>query len=104
MKNRKRSDQSDPVLALSDEDGRRAGNELRKVVRTQIRTKTPPVVEATYARLLRSGQDRRNAIELITAVLVAEIYDMMSERRPYDEAKYTAMLKRLPELPYESDA
>lgn len=91
-------------MSLSDEDGRRAGNELRKAVRTQIRTRKPPIVEATYQRLLRSGQDKRNAIELITAVLVAEIYDMMNERRPYDEAKYSSMLKKLPDLPHESDA
>jgi len=77
---------------------------LRAVVRDQIRGKKPPIVEATYRRLLRSGEDEQNAIELITAVLVADVYDMMNEQREFDEANYAAALKRLPELPYESDA
>ena len=107
MKKAKRPQQTepgDPIANLSDEDGLRAGEILRGVVRDQIRAKKPPIVEATYLRLLRSGEDEKNAIELITAVLAADIYDMMNEQREFDDAKYAAALKRLPELPFESDA
>lgn len=94
----------DPVDTLSDEDGLRLGEMLRQAVRDQIRAKDPPEVGATYRRLLGEGHDKANAIELVTAVLAVEMYDIMNEGRNFDLAKYITHLRRLPELPYESDA
>ncbi len=94
----------DPVERLSAEDGRLLGNILRQTVRDQIAARNPPEVEATLRRLLSEGHDRQNAVELITSVLAAEMYDMMNEGREFNAAKYIHDLHRLPELPYESDA
>lgn len=80
------------------------GELLRQTVRDQIKANEPPEVAATYRRLVAAGHDNANAVELITAVLAAEMYDIMNEQRDFDEAKYNASLRRLPELPYESDA
>jgi hypothetical protein len=87
-----------------DVGGLMVGELLRQTVRDQIRANEPPAVAATYRRLIAAGYDDANAVELITAVLAAEMYDIMNERRDFDEAKYNANLRRLPELPYESDA
>ena len=103
-KKHQQTEPGDPIANLSDEDGRRLGEILRHVVRDQIQAKKPPIVEATFRRLMRSGEEEKNAIELITAVLAADIYDMMNEQREFDEGRYAAALRRLPELPYESDA
>lgn len=99
-----RNRDSSPVSEPSAESGRRVGQILRGVVRDQIREKKPPIVEVTYRRLVRSGEDEKNAIELIATVLASQIYDMLKEQQEYDDAKYAAALKRLPELPFESDA
>lgn len=99
-RNRRTPSASEP----SAESGRRVGQILRSVVREQIQEKKPPIVEATYRRLLRSGEDEKNAIELIATVLASQIYDMLNKQQEYDESKYAAALKRLPELPFESDA
>jgi len=103
---RKRADarSGDPVERLSAKEGRVLGDLLRQTVRDQIAAKNPREVEATYRRLLSEGHDQKNALELITAVLAAEMYDMMSEERELNAAKYAHDLRRLPELPYESDA
>ena len=89
---------------VTDADGLRLGEILRQTARDQIRAGEPPQVAATYRRLLAEGQAETNAIELITAVLAAEMYAIMNEQRPFDEANYNRNLRRLPELPYESDA
>lgn len=89
---------------LSEADGYKVGELLRQVVRDQIKGKEPPEVAATYRRLIMEGYDEANAVELITVVLAAEMYDVMNEQRDFDEQKYNRNLRRLPELPYESDA
>jgi hypothetical protein len=85
-------------------DGHLAGEEIRRVVRTQIRIKEPPETEQTYLRLKHEGYSDREAVELIAAVLAAEIFSMLSQKSEHDPARYAKMLKRLPELPYDSDA
>ena len=87
-----------------DQQGLVLGELLRETVRDQVKGNNPPEVAATYRRLLAQGYDRAEAIELITAVLAAEMYDIMNERRPFDSARYNISLKRLPQLPYDSDA
>ena len=85
-------------------DGHLAGEAMRKVVRTQIRIKQPPETEQTYRRLKHEGYSDRGAVELIAAVLAAEIFFMLSQKSDHDPARYAKMLKRLPELPPDSDA
>ena len=77
---------------------------MRKVVRTQIRTKQPPETEQTYRRLKHEGHSDAEAVELIASVLAAEIFYMLSRTNEHDPARYAKMLKRLPELPADSDA
>ena len=54
------------------------GNLLRQTVRDQIKANEPPEVGATYRRLIAEGHDNANALELITAVLAAEMYHIMT--------------------------
>lgn len=72
-------------------------------MRTQLRTHEPPETEQTYRRLRSDGYSERDAIELITAVLAAEIFGMFKQQVPHDPVRYATMLKRLPELPYDPD-
>ena len=105
MKRRKHSPKTRQLSGEEpDAGGLMVGELLRQTVRDQIKANEPPEVAATYRRLIAEGHDNANAVELITAVLAAEMYDIMNEQRDFDEAKYNANLRRLPELPYESDA
>ena len=105
MKRRKRSAGSARGTNTgADPEGLRVGELLRQTVRDQIKANEPREVAATYRRLIAAGYDTVDAIELITAVLAAEMYDIMNEQRPFDEARYNANLRRLPELPHDSDA
>jgi len=94
----------DPLTAISDEEGIRLGNIVRATVKDQLKADDPPEVGATLRRLLAAGFDERDAIEHITAVLAAEIYDVMNEGRKFDLKKYITNLRRLPALPEDADA
>ena len=84
-------------------DGHLAGEEARNVVRAQIRIKQPPETDQTYRRLKHEGYSSAEAIELIASVLADEIFSMLSQKREHDPARYAKMLKKLPELPPDSD-
>jgi hypothetical protein len=84
--------------------GHLAGEEIRKTVRRQIHDHEPPETEQAYRRLRHEGYSDRDAVELIAAVLAAEMFYMLTQRSEHDPARYAKMLKRLPELPHDSDA
>ena len=52
----------------------------------------------------REGYSDAESVELIAAVLAAEMFYMLTQQRDHDRLRYAVMLKRLPELPHDSDA
>jgi hypothetical protein len=86
------------------EDGHLAGEAIRQTVRAQIRARTPPEAEQAYRRLRNDGYSDHDAVELIAAVLASEIFYIMTKQSEHDAVRYAKMLKRLPELPADSDA
>jgi hypothetical protein len=69
------------------------------VVENQIRQLNPPATKETLDRLIREGHDQAEARRLIGAVVASEIFDILKNMEPYDEDRYVAALRKLPELP-----
>lgn len=84
-------------------EGSRLGSILRGTIEDQIKQNDPPEVAATLRRLGREGFERPEAIDLLAAVLAAEMFEMMTKGRAFDLRRYAENLARLPELPPESD-
>lgn len=74
---------------------------LFEVIEKQIRDSDPPETAETLTRLLRAGRTRDEAMKLIGAALVSEVYGVMKSQTPYDNARYVANLTRLPEMPWD---
>lgn len=72
---------------------------ILEVVDNQLRTGQPPETRQTLDRLMAAGYSREEARSLIGAAVVTEIWRVLHEQQPYDEARYVAALQRLPELP-----
>jgi len=68
---------------------------ILEVVDNQIRDNTPPITRETLNRLQAGGYTEQQAKEKIAAEVIGDIYDMLMEHKPFDEAKYTASLKAL---------
>jgi hypothetical protein len=74
---------------------------ILEVVENQLRDGDPPETAATLERLIKEGQSREAAVELIAAVLAAEIFNVMKTKKPYDNARYVGRLKQLPDMPWD---
>ena len=64
------------------------GEEMKKVVRNQIRQNDPPETKQTYDRLINEGFPEEEVMRQLAVVVAAEIYDVLKNNgiRP---TKYT---------------
>ena len=95
---------------------------ILEVVDNQLRENNPPVTKESYDKLIDAGYSAREAKEKIGAIVIEEIYDVMSvsepeaclhsygerrmaimnevhdimkENQPYDEKRYTQALRNM---------
>ena len=68
---------------------------IHQTVENQLAAKDPPVVHETLERLMRSGLSRHEAIHAIGSVLCEEIWEILSQDRPFDEERYERGLRQL---------
>ena len=68
---------------------------ILEVVENQLRANDPPETRQTLDRLLASGYSREDAIKLIGQAVVAEIWEVMTQGKPYDAKRYIKALKKL---------
>jgi len=76
------------------------GAAIMEVVDNQLREGTPPETRQTLDRLLATGYPETEARRLIACAVTSEIFDVLTNHQPYDEARYIAALHRLPTLPW----
>lgn len=97
----KRASKTNDEASLDEPSRERLRETMLEVVDNQLREGDPPEAKQTYARLLRAGFPDEEARRLIAAVMLTEIYDILKQQQPYNEARYLAALARLPKLPWE---
>jgi len=66
-----------------------------EVVENQIRDKNLQETEQTLNRLMDDGYSRKEAVEMIASVVVEEIWDILNDKRYFDEKKFVKQLKKL---------
>jgi Domain of unknown function (DUF1841) len=66
-----------------------------EVVENQIRDGDPLETRQTFEQLLAAGYAREQAVEMIGSAVVEEIWAMQHERKPFDQARFTALLEQL---------
>jgi hypothetical protein len=74
---------------------------ILEVVDNQIENLNPPQTSQTFERLVAQGFSRDEARKLIGQAVVSEIFDVLKNQEPYDEARYLAALNRLPGKAWE---
>ena len=71
---------------------------MLEVVENQLRDNTPPETKQTLQRLIKEGHSEEEAKRLIATVVASEIFEVLKQQRPYDQARYVAALQRLPKV------
>ncbi len=65
------------------------------VVDNQINENNPPITAITYKRLMAAGDSSKVAKEKIAAIVVENIYGIMTNGNSFDEEKYIRELEGL---------
>ena len=65
-------------------------------VLNQINTNDPPEARTTYDRLIDGGASNSQALHLMAAALRIEMSRMLTESTPFDNDKYSVLLKKIP--------
>jgi len=68
---------------------------ILEVVENQIREGDPPETRQTLERLLAAGYSRKQATELIGSAVVEEIWAVLHDHKPFDRARFAALLEKL---------
>ena len=74
---------------------------ILEVINNQIRDNDPPETKQTYERLQKEGFSKKETLKLIGNVVASEVFAVLKENRKYDNDKYIAALKALPDLPWD---
>ena len=81
------------------EENSRIKAAIIEVVNNQLESHDPPETYQTLERLVAEGYSIMEAKELIGNVVVAEVFEVMNEGKPFDPQRYVAALNKLPETP-----
>jgi Domain of unknown function (DUF1841) len=68
---------------------------ILEVVENQIRDGDPPETQQTLERLLAAGYSRKQATEMIGSAVTEEIWTMLHDHKPFDRARFVALLEQL---------
>ena len=74
-----------------------------EIIENQIREGTPPETKDTYDRLISDGHSHEETMKLIGCVVSSEIFDVLKQEQPYNQERYVAALRVLPQLPLDHD-
>ena len=79
----------------------RAGRLIIQGVKEQIANGDPLEVGQTYDRLIADGHAEEEVYKMLACVLSTEIFEVMKQRRVFDQQLYVKRLHELPKLPWE---
>lgn len=72
---------------------------MMQMVDAQLRGNSPPETKKTYERLMKEGFSDAQAREMIATAMAKEISQILKKPQPFDHARFTANLDRLPKSP-----
>ena len=81
---------------MSDDKTVRDG--FLSTVVNQIAENDPPEAKVTYERLKAQGLSEGQALQLIGLALKKEMKQMIAESRGFDNERYIALMKKLPDI------
>jgi len=68
---------------------------IHQMIANQIANREPPQTVETLEALMQAGYTRHEAIHAIGGILADEIYEILRDKRPFDEADYVQALREL---------
>lgn len=66
---------------------------IKESLEEQLNTGNPACTQQAYQQLIEMGYEMKEAKDILITVLTEEVMEMMTDCRPYNEAKYADRLK-----------
>lgn len=88
---------------MTDGEQEFAREAIFEALENQLRENDPPEVRETLDRLIGAGHSRDDAKRLIAIVLASEIFDVLKTQKGYDNDRYVARLRQLPDLSWQEE-
>ena len=77
------------------------GEQMKQVIRNQIRLNKPTVTKETFQRLQSEGINKEEATRLMACILTNELVAISKEQKPFNEERYAQWMRDLPKLPWD---
>ena len=78
-------------------------DEIFKIINNQIKNNDPPETSLTYNKLISEGFNEFQIKQMIWQCIAVELFEVMKNKKLYDEARYIKNLKLLPKEPFDLD-
>jgi hypothetical protein len=75
--------------------------QILSVVDNQLKSNEPPETNHTFIRLKQQGYSEQDAKLLIAQCVSVEIYEVITNRKPFNESRFINNLNNLPEESFE---
>ncbi len=72
-----------------------------QVIDNQIEANDPAETLITFNRLTNEGYSEFQAKQLIGQAVALELFDVMKNKKPFDEARYVTTFRNLPKEPVD---
>jgi hypothetical protein len=76
-------------------------DQIFEVIKNQIKANDPPETKITYDRLIASGYSDFETKQLIGQCVALEMFTVIKQQQPFNEARYVKNLKQLPTEPFD---
>jgi len=76
-------------------------DQIFEVVKNQLKNNDPPETKITYDRLIKAGYNDFQTRQLIGQCVAIEIFEVIKNNKPYNNARYIKNLKKLPKEPFD---
>ena len=75
--------------------------QIFEIIKNQLRDNDPPETKITYDRLIKDRFDDFQTGQLIGQCLAVELFDVIKNGKPYNNARYIKNLLALPKEPFD---
>ena len=75
--------------------------QIFEIISSQLKTNDPPETKFAFDRLKKQGFDDFTIKQMIGQCLAVELFDVLKNGKPYDNARYIKNLNGLPNEPFD---
>jgi hypothetical protein len=74
--------------------------QIFEIIKNQIKSESPPETKKTFEKLKKLGYSDGDAEKLIGQCVAVELFDVLKNKKPFNETRYVSNMEKLPGKPF----